>query len=497
MIELRQSTGVTVPIGPFLDYLDGNTLESGFTLSAADIRLSKNGGNFAAKTEASNSSYDESGQYACVLDATDTGTLGHLRLFCHESGGLYVMHDYMVVTANYWDSKYSTDKLQVDVTQILNHTLTQTGTQLADGFQTFFDVASQTYTSGTALADFKATGFSTHTAANVYTAFGTGGNLTTCATATGFNTVEPDPAGTVDSAHTTTDAKIDTLLRDILISTTIATLASQTSFTLTAGSADDSAYVGCMAIITDVSTAAQKAIGLVSAYTGATKTITLKADPGIFTMAATDVIHILPVPKQLPAGIADGAGGLAISDAGGLDMDNDAANALIAYNLDHLAKTAVADNDDMTTEVVDGTVLSNLLAGGDTSAFLSSTDGMQLIRDAIRSVVSLTVSSTTVGEAPEVNMVWYQNAAFSEDITCSTDQTGYTHALYAYDPSAPGTLLFTIPTGNIAVSTTTLTVAQDDTNTATARVVNYYLWDTSNDLVVARGAIDIQATPAP
>ena len=37
-----------------------------------------------------------------------------------------------------------------------------------------------------------ATGFSTHTAANVYTAFGTGANLTTCATATGFATTGAD-----------------------------------------------------------------------------------------------------------------------------------------------------------------------------------------------------------------------------------------------------------------------------------------------------------------
>lgn len=113
---------------------------------------------------------------------------------------------------------------------------------------------------------------------------------------------------------------------EILVRTTIATLASQTSFTLTAGSADNSAYVGAMAIITDVSTAAQKAVGLISAYTGATKTVTLKADPGIFTMAATDKITILAVPKSLPAGLADGAGGLPISDAGGLDLDTKLAN---------------------------------------------------------------------------------------------------------------------------------------------------------------------------
>jgi len=79
----------------------------------------------------------------------------------------------------------------------------------------------------------------------------------------------------------------------VLQETTIATLASQTSFTLTAGSPDNSTYVNCTIVVEDASTAAQKAVGIVSAYTGSTKTITLKFDPGIFTMAVTDKIYIL------------------------------------------------------------------------------------------------------------------------------------------------------------------------------------------------------------
>lgn len=79
----------------------------------------------------------------------------------------------------------------------------------------------------------------------------------------------------------------------LLQATTIATLASQTSFTLAAGSADDDAYNGCVIVITDASTATQKAVGVVSDYVGASKTITLKDDPGVFTMAITDIIAIL------------------------------------------------------------------------------------------------------------------------------------------------------------------------------------------------------------
>lgn len=79
----------------------------------------------------------------------------------------------------------------------------------------------------------------------------------------------------------------------VMVKTTIATLASQTSFTLTAGSADNDAYNNCTIVISDIASSIQKAVGRISDYTGATKTITLAADPGIFTMAAGDQVSII------------------------------------------------------------------------------------------------------------------------------------------------------------------------------------------------------------
>lgn len=81
----------------------------------------------------------------------------------------------------------------------------------------------------------------------------------------------------------------------LLQSTTIATLASQTSFTLTAGSADDDAYNGAVAVVTDSVTSTQKAVGFVLDYVGSTKTLTLASDPGVFTMAVGDTIEIIAV----------------------------------------------------------------------------------------------------------------------------------------------------------------------------------------------------------
>jgi hypothetical protein len=80
---------------------------------------------------------------------------------------------------------------------------------------------------------------------------------------------------------------------ELLQATTIATLASQTSFTLTDGSADDDAYKDCTAVITDVATATQKCFGHIAGYVGSTKTVTLTVDPGVFTIATTDNIDII------------------------------------------------------------------------------------------------------------------------------------------------------------------------------------------------------------
>lgn len=93
----------------------------------------------------------------------------------------------------------------------------------------------------------------------------------------------------------------------LLQSTTIATLASQTSFTLTAGSADDDAYNGSVVVVTDQATSTQKAVGSVLDYTGSTKTVTLVSDPAIFTMAVGDTIDIIANASTAPtaAAVAD------------------------------------------------------------------------------------------------------------------------------------------------------------------------------------------------
>ena len=118
MLWLKQSTAVTLKIGPFVDETDGKTAETGLTIAQADVRLSMNGGNIVQKNEGTSCTHDELGIYGCPIDTTDTGTLGRLQLWVHESGALPVWHEFMVVPANVWDSFFGAEHLDVNVVEI-------------------------------------------------------------------------------------------------------------------------------------------------------------------------------------------------------------------------------------------------------------------------------------------------------------------------------------------------------------------------------------------
>ena len=113
MRELRQSTSIDLPIGPFVDATDGVTAETALTLTQPDIRLKKGGGAWAQKNAAQTLSHEENGFYEVTLDATDTNTLGPMTLAVFETGAAPVFHEFMVVATDWYDAKYGTDHLRV------------------------------------------------------------------------------------------------------------------------------------------------------------------------------------------------------------------------------------------------------------------------------------------------------------------------------------------------------------------------------------------------
>lgn len=119
MEYLKQSTAIEVKLGPFLDDTDGKTPETALTITQADVRLAKGAGDWAQKNEATSLVHEENGWYRCLLDATDTATLGTLKLAINESGALPVWETYVVLAANVYDALIAaSDLLQVDLQEI-------------------------------------------------------------------------------------------------------------------------------------------------------------------------------------------------------------------------------------------------------------------------------------------------------------------------------------------------------------------------------------------
>lgn len=103
MNYLRQSTATSIKAGPFLSAVDGITAMPALTISQADIRLSKDGGDYAQKAETSAAVHDESGWYDVAVNAADMDTAGRLQIAIAETGALPVWHEYTVLSQYTYD----------------------------------------------------------------------------------------------------------------------------------------------------------------------------------------------------------------------------------------------------------------------------------------------------------------------------------------------------------------------------------------------------------
>src|SRR5688500_2066765 len=97
---LKQSTTTNIKMGPFLDSVDGVTPETALTLT---VKTAKNGGAKAARSSATAITHDADGDYTVELDATDTSTIGRLRVSATATGALPVWEDFTVLHANVYD----------------------------------------------------------------------------------------------------------------------------------------------------------------------------------------------------------------------------------------------------------------------------------------------------------------------------------------------------------------------------------------------------------
>lgn len=265
----KQSTARLFLVGPILD-ADGVAVTGAKT--ATDVLEVTKNGSVGSPDAQDTMAHSHTGHYVVTTDGGDFDTLGEVTFSLNDGTNAMQPVTFQVVPANTYDSLVSGSALLFSDIKDVD---TAGGAEAAN--------------LATALGNYSATRGLTGTAVPAAAADGVGGIVVS--DAGGFDI---DNRAMAAASVTNADKYFGgTGYGEILQRTTIATLASQVSFTLTAGSTDNDAYNGCVMVIEDASTAAQKAFSLIKDYAGGTKTITLAIDPGIFTMQATDIVTIL------------------------------------------------------------------------------------------------------------------------------------------------------------------------------------------------------------
>lgn len=204
MNYLKQSTATNLKIGPFVDDADGKTAETGLTIARADVLLSKNGGSLTQKNETTTCTHDANGYYLCPIDGTDTNTLGRLQVCVSEAGALPVWAEFLVVTANVYDTLCSTDIFDVNVTAVSNGAITNAA--VADDVDVNVKTISANAITSTAIQDGAITNAKVADDVDVNVKTITAGAITAAAIAT--DAIDSDAIATdaIDAASIKADA---------------------------------------------------------------------------------------------------------------------------------------------------------------------------------------------------------------------------------------------------------------------------------------------------
>jgi len=105
---LKQSTATQHrAIGPFLDEDDGKTDETALTIANTDIKLWKNGASAFVNKNSGGAAYENNGFYGITFDATDTNTVGQMKMQIHVAGALPVFETFYVLEEAIYDSLFA------------------------------------------------------------------------------------------------------------------------------------------------------------------------------------------------------------------------------------------------------------------------------------------------------------------------------------------------------------------------------------------------------
>src|SRR3990172_127974 len=131
MFFLKEDTAADIKLGPFVDKTDGVAYEVGMAAAmdhaTTGVRLSKSGGAFADRNEATEPTYDAFGYYLVKLSTTDTNTPGTLKVIYGDAATtLPCEANFQVIAANAYDAMFGagTVFLKVDVETVKTQTVT-------------------------------------------------------------------------------------------------------------------------------------------------------------------------------------------------------------------------------------------------------------------------------------------------------------------------------------------------------------------------------------
>ena len=244
-----------------------------------------------------------------------------------------------------------------------------------------------------------------------------------------------------------------------MFDTTIATLATQTSFTLTVGPAEDDAINGRVVLIHDIASAVQCGQAIVADYTGASKTVTLVAGT-TFTAAAGDNISIMDLAPLVPTVIGRT---LDVSTTGeaGIDWAN-IGSPTTAVNL---SGTNI-DVDQVVASVSGavGSVTGNV--GGNVTGSVGSVSGL---------------TNATIADA-----VW------DEDATAHQTQGTFGQAIG--DPGADTDTIFALLNTNLDATVSSRLASASYSAPPSAASIADAVWDEAQADHVAAGSFGVTAS---
>jgi len=393
---LEQSTEIDVRVGPFVDVSDGYTPETGVALGDADeAELLKQNG--AATVDISGAGWAAvancDGWYDLTLTTDHTDTLGQLTVVVQDDNVCLPVHvSFMVVPSNVWDSMFGSDILHASLYEIDSAGGDQTVDDLADLADNGFDPE----TNGVLLQDGTGTGQIDLDAGTV---------LLRSATETQIDNIETDTG-------TTLDGIVDDILEDTGAYDTDGEYAAAIWNAAVASYGGAGTYgQNVEDILVDTGTTLDGIVDDILEDTGTTLdgiVDDILEDTGTTLDGIVDDIledtgeigssgaglSAVPwnsdwdaeVESEVDDSIGGGTGTALTAVPWNSDWDSEVqsevADEIDDNNLNHLMKDAVANNDDMTTEVGDGTVLSNLLSSGsDTSTYVVADDALQAISE--------------------------------------------------------------------------------------------------------------------